>query len=189
MKDNEPLGLFEELQERAKHYAEQGEAIRRRVLGAGPAANGAYAEPVNPFMRGTLRLKKPKGFFQGEGLEVQPRHLGGRRRTIWPEAKLDLPVATVVQAVTIESGLSVGDLMNPSRKKRLAWPRHVAMWAVDRYCPEYSLPEIGYMFRRDHTSVVHAIAVINNRLRDGCDATSALVANVRQRLAAAAQAE
>jgi hypothetical protein len=185
MRDNEPLGLYDELRERAERYASQGETARRKIMGAGPAvANGAYAQLVNPFLVTRLRQKHAQPFYRRKHYDVPPA--GKRLRAIWPEAKLDLNVVQVVQAVVLESGLTAGELLGPDRNRRLAWPRHVAMWAIDRYCPEYSLPEIAYMFRRDHSTVMHGIDATNVRLADHCPDTKALVAGVRQRLAAAA---
>lgn len=174
---NERLGIFEELRERAERYANQGEAIRKKIMGAGPADNGAYAQLANPFTR-ALRLKNG-------GKPYHSRGLDGRRRAIWPEAELGLNVLEVVQAVLLESGMSTGDLMGYSRHRKFSWPRHVAMWAIDRYCPDYSLPEIGYMFHRDHTTVMHAIDATNVRLIHGDAQTRDLVARVQKRLRAA----
>jgi hypothetical protein len=182
---NERLGIFEELREKAERYAHQGEAIRRRIEGAGPVTkNGAFAQQVNPFSLGALRLRSRKGYHRRE---VPPTG-GTRRRATWPEGHLGLNVVQVVQAVVLESGLTTGELMGLRRDRRVAWPRHVAMWAVDRYCPEYSLPEIAYMFRRDHTTVMHGIEATQVRLINGDAETKTLVANVRQRLAAIAEA-
>lgn len=186
MRDNEPLGLYEELRAKAEHYAQQGEAARKRIMGAGPVTSGgAYAQPSNPFSMRALRLKSRTGFYRRN--EMPPP--GTRRRPIWPEAHLELNVVQVVQAVVLESGLTAGELLGLKRDRRVAWPRHVAMWAVDRYCPEYSLPEIAYMFRRDHSSVIHGIEATQVRLANGHEQTQALVANVRLRLQMIAEAQ
>jgi len=179
---NEHLGIFEELQERRERYSKKNRALRDRILGAGPATpHGAYAELRNPFAV-RVRLKNRQPYHRTH------RELPScmRRRVIWPESKFGLNVVQVVQAVVIESGLTAGEMMNASHKRYLARPRHVAMWAVDRYCPDYSLPEIGYMFNRDHTTVMYAIRETNQRLEAHCPETKTLVANVRQRLINAA---
>ena len=178
---NERLGIFEELAERRERYAQKSDSLRARILGVGPITfNGPHAETTNPFTRG-LRVRSPGGRFH-------ETHDGWRRRAIWPEAKFKLNLVTVVQAVVIESRLTVADMMGDSRKKHIAWPRHVAMWAVDRYCPDYSLAEIAYVFRRDHTTVMHGIQATNDRLRTGNAGTRILVANVQMRLHTIAQA-
>ena len=179
---NERLGIFEELQQKAETYANQGEALRRRILKVGPAANGAYAQLSNPFDIGrALRLKNG-----GRPFHSRANH-STRRRPIYPEADLGLNILQVMQAVVLESGTTTADMMSKSRHRQFSWPRQVAMWAIDRYCPEYSLPEIAYVFRKDHTTVMHAIEVVNARLISHQLDTSALVANIRQRLLLAAQ--
>lgn len=185
---NEPLGIFEELRERAEYYARQSEALRKRILGAGPVtANGPYAQTTNPFQppppKPKVRMKSNKPFHKGRPPSSAP---GGRRRAVWPESKLGLNVVQVVQAVVLESGIAVGELLGPCRKRYLAWPRHVAIWAIDRYCPDYSLSEIAYMFDdRDHSSIMHGIEATNVRLANDEPQTRKLVANVRRRLHAA----
>ena len=181
---NEPLGIFEELQERAKRYANQGEALRRRILAIGPARNGARAELVNPFRPRQREAPPPRVPFR-----IRYRDSSNRRRAIWPEARLELGIKIVMQTVCLASGLAMDDLVSVSRKRPYAWPRHVAMWAVDRYCPEYSLPEIGALFLRDHTTVMYGIDAVLVRLADHEPTTCELVTNVRERLTAIAIAQ
>jgi len=176
---NERLGIFEELQERAEKYREHADAARRRIEKAGPyTVGGAYAELRNPFIVASLRKLNSVPYYRRH--ERPPPN--ATRRVVWPESKLGLNVVHVVQAVVLESGITAGEMFNPDHCRRVAWPRHVAMWSVDRYCPDYSLPEIGYIFHRDHTTVMHAIEATNTRIASGCKITKPLVANVRQRL-------
>lgn len=182
MRDNEPLGIYEELQRRAEYYANQGEALRRRIVKAGPADNGACAQLSNPFDIGrALRLKNG-----GRPFYTRPNP-GPRRRPVHADARLGLNILQVMQAVVLESGMSAGDMMSTSRHRRFSWPRQVAMWAIDRYCPEYSYPEIAYVFRKDHTTVMHAIRVVNDRLQCHHPATVTLTGNIHERLLLAAQ--
>lgn len=65
-----------------------------------------------------------------------------------------------------------GELIGPSRARRVSWPRQIAMVLV-RQCDGRSLPEIGRRFGgRDHTTVLHALrAVADRRKSDAhCDA-------------------
>ena len=181
MRDNEPLGIYEELQRRAEYYANQGEALRRRIVKAGPADNGACAQLSNPFDIGrALRLKNG-----GRPFYTRPNP-GPRRRPVHADARLGLNILQVMQAVVLESGMSAGDMMSTSRHRRFSWPRQVAMWAIDRYCPEYSYPEIAYVFRKDHTTVMHAVRVVNDRLQCHHPATVTLTGNIHERLLLAA---
>jgi len=177
---NEKLGIFEELQERAQRYKRYVERDRYKAIVSGPASNGACATTVNPFERQLWR----KPYIQQ--IERTSR-IVGRQRPVWPESNLRLTVVAVMQAVAIESGIPIADLVGPHRERRLAWPRHVICWALDRYCPHYSLVQIGQMLHRDHSTVLYGIQVTTQRLADGRSPTHELVAKVRQRLAAAAE--
>jgi len=180
---NEPLGIYEEARARREKLFERSDAIRARIVGSGPSRSGAYAQSFNPFAL-HLRLKNNR----------PPHHRVTEQSTrgsrpIWPEAKLGLNVVQVVQAVCVEAQISAGDLLGDSRMRFLAWPRHVAMWMVDRYCPEYSYPDMGFMFKRDHTSIIHGIDATNTRIANGCTQTKTLIAKVKERLNNIAMAE
>ena len=61
--------------------------------------------------------------------------------------------------------LSVGDMKIKKRTKTVVFPRQIAMFLA-RDLTECSLPEIGeYFGGRDHTTVLHAINVIENQVR------------------------
>jgi hypothetical protein len=178
---NEPLGIYDELQRRRQHF----DKLRTRIQKSGPTRAGSYAQPFNPFVGRLVTIGKP--YF-----ETDTNGKGGRatpRRPRKPEAQLGLNIIQVVQAVCLESGLTPGDLISPSHASRLAVPRHVAMWAADLYCPEYSLPQLGYFFDRDHTSVYQGIARVNRKLMVGQDETVELVARVKQHLEALAHGQ
>jgi chromosomal replication initiator protein len=63
----------------------------------------------------------------------------------------------VQEAVASRLGLSVDDLLSPSRTARVARARQLAMY-LTRELTDLSLPAIAQAFnRRDHTTVLHAI--------------------------------
>jgi hypothetical protein len=178
---NEPLGIYEELQRRRQYF----DRLKTRIQKSGPTQVGSYAQPFNPFIGRLVTIGKPyfEAGINGKGAPGRPH----RQRK--PEAQLGLNIIQVVQAVCLESGLTPGDLMSPSHARRLAVPRHVAMWAADLYCPEYSLPQLGYFFDRDHTSVYQGIARVNRKLMAGQSETVGLVAKVKQHLEALAHGQ
>ena len=60
-------------------------------------------------------------------------------------------------------------------------PRQVAMYLV-REMTDYSLPEIGKVFSRDHTTVLHSINKIENYLKETSEMDNiikTLKANIR----------
>ena len=68
-----------------------------------------------------------------------------------------------IQRITAQAySLSPEDLQGRSRRHRVVRPRHFAMYLCRRYT-DCSLKEIGRAFRRDHTSVIHAIRAVEHR--------------------------
>jgi Bacterial dnaA protein helix-turn-helix len=181
---NERLGIYEELRARADRYGELGEKLRRRLLYP-PPANGASAQSVNPFMRhlrNRIRMAgKPNAAWAWKA--VNPRNM----RTIWPEAKFGISLDTVIKTVIDESEITAQLMFSSWQARRYARPRQVVMYMVDRYCPQYSLPQIGFIFSRDHTTISAGIEAVTNRLLDKDSATVDLVTKSHKRLREIAQ--
>lgn len=82
-----------------------------------------------------------------------------------------------IQAKTaIKCGITLRELLGDSRKRRVAYPRQVAMYLA-RDLTRNSLPEIGRRFGRDHTTVLHACEQVPTRSEQ-----VSVVAAVRKRL-------
>jgi chromosomal replication initiator protein len=77
------------------------------------------------------------------------------------------PSTTVrdIQEHTCETfGLTLDDLVSPSRAARVAWPRQLAMYLA-RELTDATLPAIGRQFGdRDHTTVLYAVRHAGKRL-------------------------
>ena len=71
-------------------------------------------------------------------------------------------VQSVQKAVAARFRFPVEMMRNPSRKREYAHPRQLAM-ALARDLTGLSLPQIGRMFNRDHTTVICAIKRTNWR--------------------------
>ena len=81
-------------------------------------------------------------------------------RSQWPEPT----IAEIKLAVAERFGLTVRDLESDRRARYVARPRQLAMFLA-RTMTHHSLPVIGRAFGgRDHTTVMHAIAVINKNV-------------------------
>ena len=65
-------------------------------------------------------------------------------------------VKDIQQRICEGFGVSMDDLLSPSRAARVAWPRQVAMY-LSRELTDQTLPAIGAAFGgRNHTTVMHA---------------------------------
>lgn len=63
-------------------------------------------------------------------------------------------------------GITWDDIIGVRRKKYLIKPRHLCMAAVYMERKDLSFPQMGRIFRRDHSTVLHAINKIGVSRRD-----------------------
>jgi chromosomal replication initiator protein len=86
----------------------------------------------------------------------------------------------IVDAICTRFALRPADLRSRRRSKHVAQPRQVAMYLCRRLLGA-SLPRIGELFGRDHTTVLHAVGTTTRRLKDDL-ALQALVTAIEQDL-------
>ena len=73
----------------------------------------------------------------------------------------------ITELVSDQFKLSLEELRSRSRKRAIAFPRQVAMYLCRKYTQE-TLAEIGKVFKRDHSTVMHAAKVVSDlNRRDG----------------------
>ncbi len=65
-------------------------------------------------------------------------------------------VRRIQREVAEAYGVPRDDILSERRQKRVAEARQYAMWRA-RYETHLSLPQIGRLFLRDHTTVIHAV--------------------------------
>lgn len=66
---------------------------------------------------------------------------------------------SIIAACAAEFGISCELMMSRSRIKRVAKPRQEAMRRVKAAFPKMSAEQIGRLFDRDHTTVLHALGL------------------------------
>lgn len=89
-------------------------------------------------------------------------------RTIVPEKTRELTTEFIQKTVAEKYNTTLKDLLGKRRTQNIAFPRQVAMYLCRRLTT-CSYPEIGALFGgRDHSTVIHANRVIEEKLR--CDA-------------------
>ena len=71
----------------------------------------------------------------------------------------------IIREVSRYYSIPVEKLQGSGRSKDMVLPRQVAMYLV-REMTDYSLPEIGKVFSRDHTTVLHSINKIEHYLKE-----------------------
>jgi chromosomal replication initiator protein len=69
------------------------------------------------------------------------------------------PIKHVQQVVAAYFGLSMSEMLGPNRTLRIVRPRQIAMFLAKTE-GLHSFPEIGKVFGRDHTTILHAVRTI-----------------------------
>lgn len=62
---------------------------------------------------------------------------------------------SIITAVAISHGFTHADIVGRSRKHNVVAARQEAVVAVNKKYPMKSLPELGRLFDRDHTTILH----------------------------------
>ena len=78
--------------------------------------------------------------------------------------KNELTSRTISELVGSQFKVSLDDMRSRSRKRAISFPRQVAMYLCRKHTEE-TLADIGRVFRRDHSTVMHAIKTISGLSR------------------------
>lgn len=87
-------------------------------------------------------------------------------------------VLEIKRAVCSHFRVSHVDMMSRRRSAEIVTPRHIAMF-LSKQMTLQSLPQIAKAFGRDHTTVMHGVRHIGDRIAAGDERVSAHVAAVR----------
>lgn len=68
-----------------------------------------------------------------------------------------VPARTIIEQVSQKTGIPYAEIIGVTRKRAIAAARMTAMYEVRMRRPDMSLPQIGKVFKRDHTTILHAI--------------------------------
>jgi len=96
------------------------------------------------------------------------------------EKQRDITMESIQRIVAEQYDIRLGDMTSKQRPQAIAFPRQVAMYLC-RDLTNHSLPAIGEAFGRNHATVMHACALINNRMKTDAELRQTL-AVLRQRL-------
>jgi hypothetical protein len=69
----------------------------------------------------------------------------------------------VVKLVSLKHGVHPRDIVGANRFRRTVAARHHAIWLVHTHCPWLSLPDVGRLFGRDHTTILYAISKVTGK--------------------------
>lgn len=93
-----------------------------------------------------------------------PEQMEARHQREWEDVRPDgRPSAASIMAMHARrSGYTVGDFKGKGKHRHLAHARQDCMADI-RKRTGYSAPQIGRMFNRDHTTVLHALRAVEGR--------------------------
>lgn len=87
----------------------------------------------------------------------------------------ELSIADIQKAVADYYTLKLVDLKSTRRDRKIARPRQIAMYLA-KVLTTKSLPEIGAAFDRDHTTVIHAVRTIEEKINADTEVTEDITA-------------
>ena len=76
---------------------------------------------------------------------------------------LEVTIEKIFAAVSRRYNVPIDDIKSKKRNAEIAQARHVASYLVWKIT-EISLPHIGKIFGRDHTTVLSSLNVVKNRI-------------------------
>ncbi|MDD3243249.1 MAG: chromosomal replication initiator protein DnaA [Eubacteriales bacterium] len=87
---------------------------------------------------------------------------------------------TIINMVSERFSISIADLKGKSKQKEIASARQIAMY-LTRELTDLSLPRLGEVFGRDHTTVLHGWKAVSNRMAEDSELRTQL-ADMREEL-------
>jgi hypothetical protein len=74
------------------------------------------------------------------------------------------PIDEILALAAEITGVSIEDFRSPMRVRRMAWPRHFAMFLLHKARRDLSTTQIGRVFgKRDHSTVMHGLRKARER--------------------------
>jgi len=146
------LGIVTEQRERRKKFARYAYSAPDRE----PTLAELVRAAVDKYMKKSIELAVNKALSE-EALRWR------NRRLVLQSVSAAASKYTIDQLLEIAAqitGVTVDELRAPSRRRRVAWPRHFAMALLHVGRRDLSTTQIGKIFgQRDHTTVLHALQV------------------------------
>ena len=124
-------------------------------------------------LEGTVKKIKAKHELGGEAITIDmTQKVIEEVKSISPGLNPTPPM--IIQTVSNFYSVPVDQIMSDRRSKDTVQPRQMAMYLV-RKMTNYSLPEIGKVFGRDHTTVMHACDKIDSDRKKNAELELSLI--------------
>lgn len=76
------------------------------------------------------------------------------------------PVRDIIARTAAEFNVPIEAILGNSRAYHVVEARHMAMWRARKERLDMSLPQLGEIFRRDHTTIIHAVRKMEQREKE-----------------------
>lgn len=111
-------------------------------------------------------VKKLLAFQELEGAHMDTETIMKAVRELIRSSESFMPSPELIIEETSKGyGVDVSDILSTSRTKEITMARQVAMYII-RQLTKLSLPEIGKVFSRDHTTVIHSLEKVEGLIKD-----------------------
>jgi chromosomal replication initiation ATPase DnaA len=150
-RDPDELGIVTEALRRTQHFGRHA-FLARRLPGDGARAT-------------ELKIRRRQDEILAEEIERE-----AQKRATAVLAEIDglevpkLPLKLLMRLAVEITGLPSGEMLGPCRSAPVAVARHFAWWLVRNSRPDLSLPALGRIFHRDHTSIIHGLKRVRRQI-------------------------
>lgn len=90
-----------------------------------------------------------------------------------PNKKKIITPEFIIEVVAENFNFSTADILSKRRDKPLAVARQIAMYLSNKYT-DYSVTDIGKIFEKDHSTVIHNVSKIENDIKNDKDIAEAV---------------
>ncbi len=166
---DERLGIFDQLQQRAKSFADRHPALKRHIQGKGPDVSDAKATQISVdcatgersisdiISEDVTQAAIAKRTAELVAIEIEKI---AKRRAAERMAEIQIaprpylvPIRSLFDAVTEATEFSYDELIGPRRSKVLSKARQIVYYLLGQLRPDLSYPAIGRVVGgRDHTT-------------------------------------
>jgi len=131
-----------------------------------PEVMGYIAENLRANVRqleGAVKKIAAKSFLSGANLSVD---LAIRciSDMITGAEPVSVMIEKILNLVTAKYGVSIEELKSKRRSSNLTAPRHIAIYLI-RTMTDMSLPAIGKIFQRDHSTIINSLETVENKIK------------------------
>jgi len=142
-------GIFEGLQARTATYTAAYPHLARRMLGKRPIVIASKTHAITVDLRTNQRTVTTAAQENPFVRVAKPKRAPARPFRA-------VKIAKIIDAVCKAWDVEGADLHTPCRRRGLAWPRFAA-YRIISLTFGWSTPQIGRIFERDHTTIMHGL--------------------------------